>query len=239
MQDNSSHRQIRILFFLQKNHLENLRFVDEIEWVHMLNLTKTPWGGLPLVCWDKLKDSFWNQFVDELQQDVDCAKVLGLSPESLGVTKFACDPKQDEDASCFSREEIVRNRHVFAELVTQLAADDPHKPFYTELYMFVYNVHPETMDFKVRVKRIEAPKTSCESVIYYVICKSVYQNRQGWRGRPERKSTYCFSPQTRLGIHQLLLLLNTRSQTPIIQVPTLISICRFLCWLSIATSHHQ
>jgi hypothetical protein len=89
--------------------------------------------------------------VDELQQDVDCTKMLGLSPESLGVTKFACDPKQDEDASCFSREEIVRNRHVFAELVTQLAADDPHKPFYTELYIFIYNVHPETMDFKVCV----------------------------------------------------------------------------------------
>lgn len=97
------------------------------------------------------KDCFWNKFVDEVQQDVDSMKVLGLSPESLSVTKFACDLKQDADASCFDREEIVRNRHVFAELVTQLAADDPHEPFYTELYMFVYNVHPETMNFKVCV----------------------------------------------------------------------------------------
>ena len=151
-------------------------------------------------------------------------KVLGLSPESLGVTKFACDPKQDEDASCFNREEIVRNRHVFAELVTQLAADDPHKPFYTELYMFVYNVHPETMDFKVCVKRIEAYKNLCESIIKSSVRVCIKIDKVGV---VDREVHILFFPSDPFG-HSTSL--TSSYQIPNTYIVTTLINWRFLCF---------
>ena len=92
------------------------------------------------------KTTMWNEFVDELLKDQELVALLGLSPASILVTRFGKpddqhDPPQAESASA------LRNKHIYAELVTR--QDEEQRPTYTELFKFLFNAEPETLNFKV------------------------------------------------------------------------------------------
>lgn len=92
------------------------------------------------------KAIMWNQFVDELLWDEELVAFLGLSPQAILITRFGNPDAQlqntEADVAC-----ALRNKHVFAELVTR--QDEEQRPSYTELYQFLFNSAPETMNFKV------------------------------------------------------------------------------------------
>ena len=92
------------------------------------------------------KTIMWNDFVDELLKDERLVILLGLSPKSILVTKFE---KPNEQQECFITEmtSTLRNKHIFAELVTR--QDEEQQPYYTELYMFLFNASPHTLKIKV------------------------------------------------------------------------------------------
>lgn len=85
------------------------------------------------------KATLWNNFVDEILQDEKLVGQLGLTPESILITRYGRGPEQ-EDSSFAAH---LRDKYAFAEVVTR--QNEEKRPFYTELYEFIYKVHPQSM----------------------------------------------------------------------------------------------
>lgn len=92
------------------------------------------------------KATMWNAFVDELLRDEELVALLGLSPASILVTRFGKVDEQQGNSEAQAAS-VLKNKHIFAELVTR--QDEEQRPSYTELYTFLYNAAPETLNFKV------------------------------------------------------------------------------------------
>ncbi|KAG0625712.1 hypothetical protein M758_2G075700 [Ceratodon purpureus] len=91
------------------------------------------------------KTTMWNEFVDDLLKDEELVALLGLSPASILITRFG-RPTEQQEQSKAETTGALRNKHIFAELVTR--QDDEQRPTYTELYKFLFNAEPETLNFK-------------------------------------------------------------------------------------------
>ncbi|CAM6035797.1 unnamed protein product [Sphagnum compactum] len=96
------------------------------------------------------KATLWNKFVDELLQEKETIALLGLSANSILLTRFGRGLDQkDNDNSAMTH---LRKKHVFAEVV--MRQNNENRPYYTELYEFLYNIHPEDSHSKTEAEDV-------------------------------------------------------------------------------------
>jgi hypothetical protein len=98
--------------------------------------------------------------VDELLQEKETIALLGLSANSILLTRFGRGLDQkDNDNSAMTH---LRNKHVFAEVV--MRQNHENRPYYTELYEWLYNIHPEDSHSKV----LSCHQSTSETCIFFL-----------------------------------------------------------------------